>query len=97
MTTATKHSPEKTALARASSYNEGRGQEWKWYFFSEESEGVFNGFVKSPFCPEGEYGLIMVEDLRGFPFIHIEMNPLTDDYLGSLDLFFKISKGTSEK
>ena len=97
MTTATTQSPEKTALARAFSYGEGGEQEWKWYFFSEESEGVFNGFVKSPFYPEGEYGLIMVEDLKGIPCIHIEMNPQASDYTSSMDLFFRISKAIRKK
>ncbi len=96
MTTATNLSPSKTALVRASSaYAPG----WEWYFFTEESDGIFNGFVKSPFCPEGEYGLILSKDLIHIPWIHIGMNAKNEgimftieNYLNSMNLTFKISE-----
>ena len=100
MTTATNLTPSKTALVGASSAN---APGWKWYFFSEESEGVFNGFVKSPFCPEGEYGLILSSDLIDIPWVWIEMDPNnvikfgTEEAMSSMDLMRKIGRSITKK
>ncbi len=58
---------ENALVSISSIYAEG----WKWEVFYEEEPGLFRAFVKSPFCPEGEYGLVAAADLKDIPWISI--------------------------
>ena len=64
----TTQNPIGKALVRAcSTYAEG----WEWNFHYEEEPGIFRAFVKSPYCPEGEYGLVDPTELKDIPWLSL--------------------------
>jgi len=69
---------------------------WEWNFYSEEEPGVFRAFVKSPYCPEGEYGLVDATQLNDIPWLSLgtHANACKDFSLmpASLELLSRIDK-----
>jgi hypothetical protein len=85
---------DKALVVAKSPFAEG----WEWNFFYEDEPGLYRVFVKSPFCPEGEYELVSAGDLeviRGIPlitFYNLE-NASDDEELmsKSMNLLFQLS------
>jgi len=82
-----------TPLVRiCSSYAAG----WDWEVFYEEEPGLFRCFVKSPFCPEGEYGIVPVSDWADIPFLWVSQHDKAFSNLNlvrqSMELLQKVNK-----
>ena len=87
----------KALVVACSAYAKG----WEWNFFYEEEPGLFRAFVKSPYCPEGEYGLVDPTDLKDIPWLSLGThdNAVSDISLipASLQLIKRIDKRMSAK
>jgi len=69
---------------------------WEWHFHYEEEPGIFRVFVKSPYCPEGEFGLVDPTELNHLPCLALCTHAnIIDNFSlmpASLELLYRIDK-----